>query len=65
MDTTAKMRLYLEGRGIALGKVADMANISRPRFYRMINGAVDMSVKDYLKICEAISVEPTLFMRKK
>lgn len=65
MDVVELLFLYIESRGMLLSKTADKAGISRPRFYRMANGTVDMSVRDYMKICEALEVEPTLFMKKK
>lgn len=62
MSVNEKIRKYIENNGLKFNFVAEKANISEKKFYRLINSENKISAEDFGKICKGLNVDPSIFL---
>lgn len=63
MSINEKLRNYIESNGLKFKFVADKAEISEGKFYRLVNSETKISAEDLGKICKGLGVDPSFFLQ--
>jgi predicted transcriptional regulator len=62
---TDHLRNYIEENGLRLNFVAEKSGIQEKKFYRLISGKQQMTIKEFEQICSSLSVDPSYFFKHK